>query len=209
MEMRRVVVTGLGSLTPIGNTVEEYWQGLVNGVSGAAPITHFDASQAKTQFACEVKGFDANKFFDRKEGRKYDRFSQYGIVAAEQAVSDCNVDFEKINKERAGVIWASGIGGIVTFQEEITNFVKGDGSLRFSPYFIPKMIADICAGHISIKYDLRGPNFATVSACASSANAIADAFMYIKTGKADFMVCGVREAFRFRALCDVPAGNAA
>lgn len=194
MEMRRVVVTGLGSLTPIGNTVEEYWQGLVNGVSGAAPITHFDASQAKTQFACEVKGFDTNKFFDRKEGRKYDRFSQYGIVAAEQAVSDCNVDFEKINKERAGVIWASGIGGIVTFQEEITNFVKGDGSLRFSPYFIPKMIADICAGHISIKYDLRGPNFATVSACASSANAIADAFMYIKTGKADFMVCGGSEA---------------
>ncbi len=194
MEMRRVVVSGLGSLTPIGNTVEEYWQGLVNGVSGAAPITHFDASQAKTQFACEVKGFDANKFFDRKEGRKYDRFSQYGIVAAEQAVTDCNVDFEKINKERAGVIWASGIGGIVTFQEEITNFVKGDGSLRFSPYFIPKMIADICAGHISIKYDLRGPNFATVSACASSANAIADAFMYIKTGKADFMVCGGSEA---------------
>ena len=194
MEMRRVVVTGLGSLTPIGNTVEEYWQGLVNGVSGAAPITHFDASQAKTQFACEVKGFDTNKFFDRKEGRKYDRFSQYGIVAAEQAVTDCNVDFEKINKERAGVIWASGIGGIVTFQEEITNFVKGDGSLRFSPYFIPKMIADICAGHISIKYDLRGPNFATVSACASSANAIADAFMYIKTGKADFMVCGGSEA---------------
>lgn len=194
MEMRRVVVTGLGSLTPIGNTVEEYWQGLVNGVSGAAPITHFDASQAKTQFACEVKGFDTNKFFDRKEGRKYDRFSQYGIVAAEQAVTDCNVDFEKINKERAGVIWASGIGGIVTFQEEITNFVKGDGSLRFSPYFIPKMIADICAGHISIKYDLRGPNFATVSACASSANAIADAFMYIKTGKVDFMVCGGSEA---------------
>lgn len=194
MEMRRVVVTGLGSLTPIGNTVEEYWQGLVNGVSGAAPITHFDASQAKTQFACEVKGFDTNKFFDRKEVRKYDRFSQYGIVAAEQAVADCNVDFEKINKERAGVIWASGIGGIVTFQEEITNFVNGDGSLRFSPYFIPKMIADICAGHISIKYDLRGPNFATVSACASSANAIADALMYIKAGKADFMVCGGSEA---------------
>ena len=163
-------------------------------MSGAAPITHFDASQANTQFACEVKGFDANQFFDRKEGRKYDRFSQYGIVAAEQAVTDCNVDFEKINKDRAGVIWASGIGGIVTFQEEITNFVKGDGSLRFSPYFIPKMIADICAGHISIKYDLRGPNFATVSACASSANAIADAFLYIKTGKVDFMVCGGSEA---------------
>ncbi len=194
MEMRRVVVTGLGALTPIGNTVEEYWQNLVGGVSGAAPITHFDATGAKTQFACEVKGFDASKFFDRKEVRKYDRFSQYGIVAATQAVEDANVDFEKLDKEKAGVIWASGIGGIMTFQEEIISFSKGDGSLRFSPFFIPKMIADICAGHISIKYDLRGPNFATVSACASSANAIADAFMYIKAGKADFMVCGGSEA---------------
>ena len=194
MEMRRVVVTGLGALTPIGNDVEQYWQSLVNGVSGAALITNFDASQAKTQFACEVKGFDATKFFDRKEVRKYDKFSQYGIVAADQAVADCGVDFEKLNKERAGVIWASGIGGIITFQEEITSFAKGDGALRFSPFFIPKMIADICAGHISIKYDLRGPNFATVSACASSANAIADAFMYIKAGKADFMVCGGSEA---------------
>lgn len=192
--MRRVVVTGLGALTPIGNTVEEYWQNLVGGVSGAAPITHFDATGAKTQFACEVKGFDASKFFDRKEVRKYDRFSQYGIVAATQAVEDANVDFEKLDKEKAGVIWASGIGGIMTFQEEIISFSKGDGSLRFSPFFIPKMIADICAGHISIKYDLRGPNFATVSACASSANAIADAFMYIKAGKADFMVCGGSEA---------------
>ncbi len=194
MEMRRVVVTGLGALTPIGNSVEEYWQNLISGVSGAAPITHFDASQAKTQFACEVKGFDAGQFFDRKEVRKYDRFSQFGIVAADQAVQDANVNFEELDKERAGVIWASGIGGIMTFQDEITGFVKGDGSLRFSPFFIPKMIADICAGHISIKYDLRGPNFATVSACASSANAIADAFMYIKTGKADFMVCGGSEA---------------
>ncbi len=194
MEMRRVVVTGLGALTPIGNSVEEYWQNLIGGVSGAAPITHFDASQAKTQFACEVKNFDAGQFFDRKEVRKYDRFSQYGIVAADQAVKDADVNFEEIDKERAGVIWASGIGGIVTFQEEVASFIKGDGSLRFSPFFIPKMIADICAGHISIKYDLRGPNFATVSACASSANAIADAFMYIKTGKADFMVCGGSEA---------------
>ncbi len=192
--MRRVVVTGLGALTPIGNSVEEYWQNLIGGVSGAAPITHFDASQAKTQFACEVKNFDAGQFFDRKEVRKYDRFSQYGIVAADQAVKDADVNFEEIDKERAGVIWASGIGGIVTFQEEVASFIKGDGSLRFSPFFIPKMIADICAGHISIKYDLRGPNFATVSACASSANAIADAFMYIKTGKADFMVCGGSEA---------------
>lgn len=194
MEMRRVVVTGLGALTPIGNNIEEYWNGLINGVSGAAPITHFDASQAKTQFACELKNFDGNKFFDRKEIRKYDKFAQYGIVAADQAMTDSGINLENLDKDRAGVIWASGIGGIITFQEEITSFAKGDGSLRFSPFFIPKMIADICAGHISIKYDLRGPNFATVSACASSANAIADAFMYIKTGKADVMVCGGSEA---------------
>lgn len=194
MEMRRVVVTGLGALTPIGNNIEEYWNGLINGVSGAAPITHFDASQAKTQFACELKNFDGNQFFDRKEIRKYDKFAQYGIVAADQAMTDSGIDLEKLDKDRAGVIWASGIGGIITFQEEITSFAKGDGSLRFSPFFIPKMIADICAGHISIKYDLRGPNFCTVSACASSANAIADAFMYIKTGKADVMVCGGSEA---------------
>lgn len=194
MEMRRVVVTGLGALTPIGNNIEEYWNGLINGVSGAAPITHFDASQAKTQFACELKNFDGNQFFDRKEIRKYDKFAQYGIVAADQAMIDSGINLENLDKDRAGVIWASGIGGIITFQEEITSFAKGDGSLRFSPFFIPKMIADICAGHISIKYDLRGPNFATVSACASSANAIADAFMYIKTGKADVMVCGGSEA---------------
>jgi 3-oxoacyl-[acyl-carrier-protein] synthase II len=194
MEMRRVVVTGLGALTPIGNNIEEYWNGLINGVSGAAPITNFDASQAKTQFACELKNFDGNQFFDRKEIRKYDKFAQYGIVAADQAMADSGIDLEKLNKDRAGVIWASGIGGIITFQEEITSFAKGDGALRFSPFFIPKMIADICAGHISIKYDLRGPNFCTVSACASSANAIADAFMYIKTGKADVIVCGGSEA---------------
>ncbi|MEE1302967.1 MAG: beta-ketoacyl-ACP synthase II [Bacteroidales bacterium] len=194
MEMRRVVVTGLGALTPIGNNIEEYWNGLINGVSGAAPITHFDASQAKTQFACELKNFDGNQFFDRKEIRKYDKFAQYGIVAADQAMLDSGINLENLDKDRAGVIWASGIGGIITFQEEITSFAKGDGALRFSPFFIPKMIADICAGHISIKYDLRGPNFATVSACASSANAIADAFMYIKTGKADVMVCGGSEA---------------
>jgi 3-oxoacyl-[acyl-carrier-protein] synthase II len=194
MEMRRVIVTGLGALTPIGNNIEEYWNGLINGVSGAAPITNFDASQAKTQFACELKNFDGNQFFDRKEIRKYDKFAQYGIVAADQAMADSGIDLEKLNKDRAGVIWASGIGGIITFQEEITSFAKGDGALRFSPFFIPKMIADICAGHISIKYDLRGPNFCTVSACASSANAIADAFMYIKTGKADVIVCGGSEA---------------
>ena len=194
MEMRRVVVTGLGALTPIGNNIEEYWNGLINGVSGAAPITHFDASQAKTQFACELKNFDGNQFFDRKEIRKYDKFAQYGIVAADQAMLDSGINLENLDKDRAGVIWASGIGGIITFQEEIMSFAKGDGTLRFSPFFIPKMIADICAGHISIKYDLRGPNFCTVSACASSANAIADAFMYIKTGKADVMVCGGSEA---------------
>lgn len=192
--MRRVVVTGLGSLTPIGNTVDEYWQSLLGGVSGADFITHFDASLAKTKFACELKGFDVGQYFDKKEAKKYDKFSQYGIVAAEQAVKDSCIDFENENKDRCGVIWASGIGGIITFQEEITNFVKGDGSLRFSPFFIPKMIADICAGHISIKYDLRGPNFATVSACASSANAIADAFLYIKLNKADILVCGGSEA---------------
>lgn len=194
MEMKRVVVTGLGALTPIGNNIEEYWNGLINGVSGAAPITHFDASQAKTQFACELKNFDANQFFDRKEIKKYDKFAQYGIIAADQAMADSGINLEQLDKDRAGVIWASGIGGIITFQEEITSFVKGDGALRFSPFFIPKMIADICAGHISIKYDLRGPNFCTVSACASSAHAIADAFMYIKTGKADVMVCGGSEA---------------
>ncbi|MDR0790006.1 MAG: beta-ketoacyl-ACP synthase II [Bacteroidales bacterium] len=194
MEMKRVVVTGLGALTPIGNTVHDYWQGLINGVSGSDFITLFDASQAKTKFACEVKGFDCNDFFDRKEARKYDRFAQFGIVAADQAVADANLDFETLDKDRIGVIWASGIGGITTFEEEVVNFARGDGSLKFSPFFIPKMIADICAGHISIKYDLRGINFATVSACASSAHAIADAFMYIKTGKANMIICGGSEA---------------
>jgi len=194
MEMKRVVVTGLGALTPIGNDVNAYWQGLVNGVSGSDFITLFDASQAKTKFACEVKGFDCNNFFDRKEARKYDRFAQFGIVAADQAVADANINFDELDKDKTGVIWASGIGGIITFENEVVNFATGDGSLKFNPFFIPKMIADICAGHISIKYDLRGINFATVSACASSAHAIADAFMYIKTGKAIMMVCGGSEA---------------
>ncbi|MDR1725879.1 MAG: beta-ketoacyl-ACP synthase II [Bacteroidales bacterium] len=194
MEMKRVVVTGLGALTPIGNNVNDYWQGLISGVSGSDFITLFDASQAKTKFACEVKGFDCNQFFDRKEARKYDRFAQFGIVAADQAITDANFDFDVLDKDRAGVIWASGIGGIITFEEEVINFAKGDGSLKFNPFFIPKMIADICAGHISIKYDLRGPNFATVSACASSAHAIADAFMHIKYGKANMIVCGGSEA---------------
>lgn len=194
MEMKRVVITGLGALTPIGNNVNEYWQGLVNGVSGAAPITHFDATQAKTTFACEVKNFDSGAYFDRKEIRKYDKFSQYGIVAVDQAVQDSGLDIERIDKDYAGVIWASGIGGIQTFEEEITDYVHGDGALRFSPFFIPKMIADICAGHISMKYGLRGPNFCTVSACASSAHALAEAFMYIRLGKAKIMVSGGSEA---------------
>ncbi|MDY0054379.1 MAG: beta-ketoacyl-ACP synthase II [Bacteroidales bacterium] len=194
MKMRRVVVTGMGALTPIGLNISEYWDGLVNGVSGAAPITYFDPEKAKTKFACELKGFDGSKYFDRKEIRKYDKFSQYGIVAADQAVEDSGADFNTLNKDRIGVVWASGIGGIGTFQSEVKDFVNGDGALRFSPFFIPKMIADICAGHISIKHDLRGPNFATVSACASSAHAIADAALYIKVGKSDMMVCGGSEA---------------
>lgn len=194
MGFKRVVVTGLGALTPLGNNVEEYWQGLANGVSGAAPITHFDASGAKTQFACEVKGFDSLQYFERKEVRKYDRFSQFGIVAADQAVQDSGIDLEKLDKDMAGVIWASGIGGIQTFEDEITDFAKGDGALRFSPFFIPKMIADICAGHISIKYGFGGPNFCTVSACASSAHAVAEAFTMIKLGKAKVMITGGSEA---------------
>lgn len=194
MQMRRVVVTGLGALTPLGLSVPEFWNGLIKGVSGAAPITYFDAEKAKTQFACELKNFDGSAYFDRKEIRKYDPFSQYGIIASEEAVKDCGANFDTLNKDRIGVIWASGIGGIHSFQQEVKDFFRGDGSFRFSPFFIPKMIADICAGHISMKYDLRGPNFATVSACASSANAIADAALYIKVGKADMMVCGGSEA---------------
>ena len=194
MQMKRVVVTGIGALTPIGLNISDFWDNLVKGVSGAAPITYFDAAKAKTRFACELKNFDPNPFFDRKELRKYDSFSQYGIIASDQAIKDSGANFELLNKDRVGVIWASGIGGITTFQQEVKDFVLGDGSFRFSPLFIPKMIADICAGHISIRHDLRGPNFATVSACASSANAIADAALYIKVGKADMMVCGGSEA---------------
>lgn len=194
MQMKRVVVTGMGALTPIGLNIPDYWNSLINGVSGAAPITYFDAAKAKTRFACELKNFDPSPFFDRKELRKYDKFSQYGIIASDEAIKDSGANFDNLNKDRIGVIWASGIGGISTFQQEVKDFVLGDGSFRFSPLFIPKMIADICAGHISMRHDLRGPNFATVSACASSANAIADAALYIKTGKADMMVCGGSEA---------------
>ena len=194
MEFKRVVITGLGALTPIGNNAQEYWQGLVSGVSGAAPITHFDATNAKTTFACEVKNFKGEDYFDRKEIRKYDKFSQYGIVAAEQAMQDSGLTLSEEEKDYAGVIWASGIGGIQTFEDEITDYVHGDGTLRFSPFFIPKMIADICAGHISMKYGFRGVNFCTVSACASSAHALAEAFMYIRLGKAKVMISGGSEA---------------
>lgn len=194
MKLRRVVVTGLGALTPLGNTVPEYWNGLINGVSGADRITRFDAEKFKTQFACEVKNFDPLSFFDRKEVRKYDPYAQYGIVSSDEAIADAGLVPEKLDLERIGVIWASGIGGLVTFQDEVSDFARGDGTPRFNPFFIPKMIADITAGHISIKHGFRGPNFATVSACASSANAIIDAFNYIKWGKADMFVCGGSEA---------------
>jgi len=195
MELKRVVVTGLGALTPIGNTVDEYWNGLVNGVSGADDITRFDASKFKTTFACEVKGFNPLDHFDRKEARKHDLYSQFGLVASDQAIADSGIDLDKVNKNRIGVIWASGIGGIHTFQEEVMGWAKReDGIPRFNPFFIPKMIADIAAGHISIKYGFRGPNYATVSACASSANALADAFNYIRLGKADMFVAGGSEA---------------
>jgi len=194
MELKRVVVTGLGALTPIGNTVDEYWKGLVDGVSGAAPITNFDASKFKTHFACEVKNFDPKDHFDRKEMRKLDRFSQFAVVAADQAIADCGIDLEQIDSFRAGVIWGSGIGGLQTFQEQCAEYALGDGTPRFNPFFIPKMIVDIAAGHISIKYGLRGPNYATVSACASSTNAILDAFDQIRLGRADLFVAGGSEA---------------
>ncbi len=194
MELKRVVVTGLGALTPIGNNVEEYWNGLVNGVSGAAPITHFDASKFKTRFACEVKNFDVNQFLNRKEARKMDKFTQYAMVSTDEAIQDSQIDLEKINKDRVGVIWGAGIGGLETFQNEVLSYAKGDGTPRFNPFFIPKMIADIAPGQISIKYGFRGPNFATVSACASSSNAIIDALNYIRLGYADVMVSGGSEA---------------
>ena len=195
MELKRVVVTGLGALTPIGNTVSEYWSALLAGKSGAAPITHFDASKFKTQFACEVKNFNVEDFIDRKEARKLDQFSQYAIVTATQAVEDSGLlEYSNVNFDRIGVIWGSGIGGLKTFQEEAKEFFAGDGTPRFNPFFIPKMIADIAAGHISIKYGFRGPNYVTVSACASSTNAIIDSFNLIRLGKADAIVTGGSEA---------------
>ena len=203
MELKRVVVTGLGALTPIGNTWRDYWTALTNGVSGAAPITHFDASKFKTRFACEVKGFDPADHFDRKEGRKLDPFSQYGLVAATEAITDSGLTTENTDPDMIGVIWGSGIGGLKTFQDECFNFNEGDGTPRFNPFFIPKMIADIASGHISIKYGFRGPNFTTVSACASSTNAMVDAFNYIRLGKATAIVTGGSEA----AVCEAGIGG--
>ena len=194
MNPRRVVVTGLGALTPIGNTLPAYWEGLLSGTSGAAPITYFDASLFKTQFACELKGFDPLAHFDRKEARKIDRFAQYAIVATDEAIADSQLDLTSIDKDRVGVIWGAGIGGLETFQNEVLNYAQGNGSPRFNPFFIPKMIADIAPGLISIKYGFAGPNFATVSACASSANALIDALNYIRLGYADVMVSGGSEA---------------
>ena len=194
LPFKRVVVTGIGALTPLGNTVPDYWEGLTNGVSGADFIKQFDATKFKTRFACELKGFNAEDHFDRKEARKLDRFSQLAVAAADQAVRQANLTQEGINHDRIGVIWASGIGGMITFIEEMTAFNKGDGTPRFNPFFIPKLILDIAAGHISMKYGFRGPNFATVSACASSTNAIIDALTYVRIGKADAIICGGSEA---------------
>ncbi|MFM1875311.1 MAG: beta-ketoacyl-ACP synthase [Bacteroidota bacterium] len=194
MELKRVVITGIGALTPIGNTLDEYWQGLISGKSGAAPITHFDASKFKTQFACEVKNFDPEAHFDRKEARKLDPYAQYALVTATEAWIDSGLNEDAIDNDRAGVIWGSGIGGLKTFYDECTEFASGDGTPRFNPFFIPKMIADIAAGHISMKWNLRGPNFTTVSACASSTNSLIDSFNYIRLGMADVIVSGGSEA---------------
>ena len=193
MELKRVVVTGLGALTPIGDNLKELWTNLVNGISGANVITRFDTSKFKTHFACELKNFDAKDHFDRKEARKFDPYAQYGMVASELGLKDSGIDTEKIDLDRAGVIWASGIGGLDTFEREVSQYALS-GIPRYNPFFIPKMIADIAAGHISIKYGFRGPNFATVSACASSANALIDSYNYIRLGKADLFIAGGSEA---------------
>jgi 3-oxoacyl-[acyl-carrier-protein] synthase II len=192
--MKRVVVTGLGALTPLGNNLHEYWEGLKNGVSGSVMINRFNTEKFKTKFACELKGYDSKNYFDRKEANKLDLYSQYALIATEEAIKDSGLDLEKVNKERVGVIWASGVGGIETFYLAIKDYVLGDGTPRFSPFFIPKMIADIASGSISIKYGFMGPNFATVSACASSTNSIIDAINYIRLGKADIFVTGGSEA---------------
>lgn len=194
MELKRVVVTGIGILSPLGNNLDDYWNGLVNGESGANMITLFDASKFKTRFACEVKNFNPTDFLDKKEARKIDRFSQFALVASDQAVLDAKLDKDSFNPDRVGVIFGSGIGGLITFQNEVMDFAKGDGTPRFNPYFIPKMILDIAAGQISMRHGFRGPNFAVVSACASSTNAIIDAFNYIRLGKADIVATGGSEA---------------
>ena len=194
MKKRRVVVTGIGALTPIGNNLQDYWDNLIKGVSGAAPITHFNAENFKTQFACEIKNFNPTDFLDRKEARKLDVFSQYALVVANEAVQQSKINTEDINPDRSGVIWGSGIGGMFTFFNESVNYGQGNGTPRFNPFFIPKLISDIPAGHISIKYNFRGPNFTTVSACASSTNALIDAYNYIKWDKADLFIAGGSEA---------------
>ena len=194
MALKRVVVTGLGALTPIGNNIGDFWQGLANGKSGAAPITYFDTSKFKTKFACELKNFDISEFLDRKQQRKMDKFTQYAMVSTQEAIDDSGLDLEAIDKLRVGVIWGSGIGGIETFQNEILNFAEGDGTPRFNPFFIPKMIGDIAPGYISIKYGFMGPNYTTVSACASSANALVDSLNYIRLGYCDVIVSGGSEA---------------
>ncbi|MEP0213000.1 MAG: beta-ketoacyl-ACP synthase II [Cellulophaga sp.] len=194
MQLKRVVVTGLGALTPIGNNIEEYWDGLVNGRSGCAPITYYDAEKFKTKFACELKNYNPADFFDRKEARKLDKFAQYAMVSADEAISDSKLDLDTLDKFRVGVIWGAGIGGLETFQNEVLNFAAGDGTPRFNPFFIPKMIADIAPGNISIKHGFMGPNYTTVSACASSANAIIDALNTIRLGHCDVVVTGGSEA---------------
>ncbi len=194
MELKRVVVTGLGALTPIGNDVDEYWESLVNGVSGAADITYYDTSKFKTRFACELKNFTVTDYMNRKDARKMDKFTQYAMIASDEAIADSGLDFDKEDRGRIGVIWGAGIGGLETFQNEVLEYAKGDGTPRFNPFFIPKMIADIAPGHISIKHGLRGPNFTTVSACASSANSMIDALNYIRLDQADVIVTGGSEA---------------
>lgn len=203
MALKRVVVTGLGALTPIGNNVQEYWDGLINGVSGADVIRNFDATKFKTRFACEIKNFDPLSFLDRKEARKIDRFSQTSLVVSDQAVEDAGLNGDNINKDRVGVIFASGIGGIMTFQEEVMNFANGDGTPRFNPFFIPKMILDIAAGHISMRHGFRGPNFAVVSACASSTNAIMESYNLIRLGIADVIISGGAES----VICEAGVGG--
>ncbi len=194
MELKRVVVTGLGALTPIGNNIEEYWAALISGKSGCAPITYFDTEKFKTKFACELKNFNAEDHFDRKEARKLDRFAQYALVSSDEAIIDAGINLDEIDKFRVGVIWGAGIGGLETFQDEVINFAEGDGTPRFNPFFIPKMIADIAPGNISIKHGFMGPNYTTVSACASAANAMIDALNYIRLGHCDIIVTGGSEA---------------